>query len=109
MRLHLFEFEDFPWFPGIIRQGQTDYLHFVTNKANIYKPAAGLIKDVLDKIGYTQIIDLCSGGGGGADLVQKNLESLTGKEIRITLSDKYPNIPAFEKIKSATNGKVDYV
>jgi hypothetical protein len=109
MRLHLFEFEDFEWFPGFLREGQTDYLHFVITKAKIYQPAAPLVKDVLDKTGINEIIDLCSGGGGGTDLFQKNLEVLTGKQIKITLSDKYPNIPAFEKIQSLTNGKVDYV
>lgn len=27
-RIHLFEFEDFSWFPGIIRTGGTDYLRY---------------------------------------------------------------------------------
>src|SRR4030095_5031157 len=108
MRLHLFEFEDCFWFPDVLRQGQTDYLHFVISKLNIYKPAAPLVKEIMDKSGTSQIIDLCSGGGGGADVFQKNLEEL-GSKVTIILSDKFPNIPAFEKIKAFSGGRVDYV
>ncbi|MEO8512203.1 MAG: class I SAM-dependent methyltransferase [Ignavibacteria bacterium] len=109
MHLHLFEFEDFEWFPDIIRKGQTDYLHYMINKFNIYKPAAGIIKDLMDNSGYNGILDLCSGGGGGMDLFQTELMKITGKDIKITLSDKYPNIEAFEKIKEDTNGRVDFL
>lgn len=109
MHLHLFEFEDFEWFPDVIRKGQTDYLHFMINKFNIYKPAAGVMKELIDNSGYNEILDLCSGGGGGMDNFQRELENVTGKEIKITLSDKYPNRDAFEKIKNDSGGKVDYL
>src|SRR4030095_1377362 len=108
MRLHLFEFEDCFWFPDVLRQGQTDYLHFVISKLNIYKPAAPLVKEIMDKSGTSQIIDLCSGGGGGADVFQKNLEEL-GSKVTIILSDKFPNIPAFEKMKNGSEEKIDFI
>ncbi|MFI5211777.1 MAG: class I SAM-dependent methyltransferase, partial [Ignavibacteria bacterium] len=104
-----FEFEDFPWFPGVLREGQTDYLHFVISNAGIYKPAAAIMKDVLDNSDTNEIIDLCSGGGGGIDLFQKNIEEITGRKIKITISDKYPNIPAFEKIRKMTSESIDYI
>jgi len=109
MRLHLFEFEDLKWFPDVIRQSQTDYLHFVISKAKVYEPAASLVKEALEKTGTNEILDLCSGGGGGTDVFHKNLESVTGKQIKIRLSDKYPNLTAFEQIKTMTGGKVDYI
>ncbi len=109
MRLHLFEFEDLEWFPDVIRKGQTDYLHFMINKFNIYKPAAGAVKELMDNSGCYNILDLCSGGGGGMDLLQSELENITGKDIHITLSDKFPNIEAFNKIKQSSGGKLDYI
>lgn len=109
MHLHLFEFEDFEWFPDIIRKGETDYLHFMINKFNIYKPAAGVMKELVEKSGFNEILDLCSGGGGGMDKFQKELEHLTGRDIKVTLSDKYPNKDAFEKIKNDSGGKVDFL
>lgn len=108
MRLHLFEFEDYDWFPDFLRKGQTDYLHFVIKTAGIYKPAVPLVKELIDRSGSDEILDLCSGGGGGADIFQKDLEELTGKEIKITISDKYPNIDAFEHIMEISKGKVDF-
>lgn len=109
MHLHLFEFEDFDWFPNVIRQGQTDYLHFVISKANIYKPAVEIMNEIIENTNCTDILDLCSGGGGGMNLFQRDLEKKSGKEIKITLSDKYPNIDAFKKIKRESAGKIDYL
>jgi hypothetical protein len=109
MRLHLFEFEDLPWFPDVIRRCQTDYLHFVISTFEIYKPAVQLAKEVIEKTGTGEILDLCSGGGGGTDEFQKNLEAAAGKQIKLTLSDKYPNLRAFERIKKISGGKVDYI
>ncbi|MCI0716471.1 MAG: class I SAM-dependent methyltransferase [Chlorobi bacterium] len=105
----MFEFEDLSWFPDVIRRCQTDYLHFVISKFEIYKPAVPLVKEVIDKTGTNEIIDLCSGGGGGTDVFHKNPEEITGKQIKMTLSDKYPNLTAFEQIKTSTGGKVDYI
>ncbi len=108
MRLHLFEFEDYDWFPDFLRKGQTDYLHFVIKAAGIYKPAVPLVKELLDKSGCYEILDLCSGGGGGIDVFQKDLEEIAGRSVRVTISDKFPNTDAFELISRSTNGKVNY-
>lgn len=109
MHLHLFEFEDLNWFPDIIRRGQTDYLHFMISRFKIYNPAAEVLKNLVDKTGIIEITDMCSGGGGGMNTLREKLAELTGKDIKITLSDKYPNIEAFEEIKKETGGKVDYL
>lgn len=109
MRLQLFEFEDYDWFPDVIRHGQTDYLHFMISRFNIYNQAAGQLKELIDRTGITEIQDMCSGGGGGMDTLRNELEKITGKDIRITLSDKYPNNKAFEKIKKDSNGNIDYI
>lgn len=109
MHIHLFEFTDQKWCPPFLRQYMTDYLHFVIKKANIYKPSVIIIKDVLGKTGETQILDLCSGSGGGVDLLQKELSSLCGTEIKVTLSDKYPNKESFELLKQRSFSGLDYI
>lgn len=109
MRLQLFEFEDYDWFPDVIRHGQTDYLHFMISRMNVYKPAAEPVKELIDKTGIAEIQDMCSGGGGGLNTFRDELEKQTGKQIKITLSDKYPNTGAFEEIKKITGGKIDYI
>lgn len=94
-RIHLFEFEDFQWFPSIIRNYMTDFLQFTANKFDFYKDLGPILKRGLDSTKSTRIIDLASGGGGGwmslIPHVQKEIP-----EVNITLTDYYPNFPAFE-------------
>ena len=108
MRLHLFEFEDFKWFPDIIRTGGTDYLRYFLIKTELYKPCIPLIFHTLKSTGQKNIIDLCSGGGGYIEQVYEELSTLDSGELTITLTDKYPNIYTYELIKHRTNGRIDY-
>lgn len=109
MRFHLFEFEDYGWFPHVIREGITDYLRFVTEKFKIYKPAAKIIADVIEKSGEDKIYDLCAGGGGGVEIISKELFSITGKRFEIILTDKYPNIDAFKHITENSSGNISFL
>jgi len=109
MRLHLFEFEDLPWFPNIIREGMVDHLRFLLGNFNFYKPITPWVAQGLEKSGQNEILDLCSGGGGAIVQVQKNLRELTNKDIKITLSDKFPNIVAFQHIEEVTKEKIVFI
>ena len=108
-RLHLFEFEDFPWFPSFIRDSATDYLRFLIEKLRFYNPAVPYIKKALDITGLNSILDLCSGGGGGMVDVYVQLNTDTQNKISFTLSDKYPNIPAFKDVNRVTNGGIEFI
>src|ERR1035438_1929440 len=96
MRIHLFEFEDLIWFPDTIREGMVDALRYLFRFLKYYNPVVSLLKDALVKTNQHQIIDLGSGGGGAIEFIQKDLEVSMNKNIKIILSDKYPNINAFE-------------
>lgn len=72
----------------------TDFLQFLSNKAKIYKPVVHLLAEKIKESGNDGIVDLASGGGGGLLWLNTELK----KEIpnlKITLTDFYPNIPAF--------------
>lgn len=89
-RLHLFEFEDQPWFPGIIRNGMTDYLKFVSNQFDLYDPVKLLIGKALRKSGGSTVVDLASGGGGGWSKLVEHL--VVGfPDLRVILTDLFPN------------------
>jgi hypothetical protein len=109
MRLHLFEFEDFEWFPQMIREGITDYLRFVTEKFKVYQPTAVMISDVINKTGFESIIDLCAGGGGGVESISKEINTITGKNIKVFLTDKYPNVDAFNHVVNNSNGSITFL
>lgn len=107
-RIHLFEFEDLKWFPSFLRNYMTDFLQFVSNKFDVYKPIVSIIEEGLEKSKSDTIIDLASGGGGG---ILKLNESLLERKpnLKIILTDYYPNIEAFKHTKaSANNIRVHY-
>lgn len=95
-RLQLFELEDLAWFPGTIRDLATDYLHFMQDRFALHKPVVPLVRDLLERSEATQIIDLCSGGGGPVLAIFESLLA-AGLQVPITLTDKYPNTEAFSR------------
>lgn len=97
-RIHLFEFEDLHWFPAFLRNYVTDFLQFLSNKTKLYKSVIPIIKKGLEQSGTNQIIDLGSGGGGGLIWLNSALKEDI-PDLKITLTDYYPNISAFEFTK----------
>jgi len=95
-RIHLFEFEDQPWFPDIIRNYMTDYLQFMSNKLKIYQGVLPILRKGLEKSNGSKILDMASGGGGGLLHIADELKGAF-PDLKIQLSDLYPNITAFEK------------
>lgn len=94
-RVHLFEFEDQQWFPSSLRNYGTDFLQFLANKAKIFKPIVPMLEKALKKSQTNHIVDLASGGGGGLVWLGEALKKSV-PDLKITLTDYYPNIPAFE-------------
>ncbi|MFT3795503.1 hypothetical protein [Flavobacterium sp.] len=102
-RIHLFEFEDQQWFPTFLRNYVTDFLQFLSNKANMFQSVLPVIEKGLQKSGGNRIIDLASGGGGGLIRVNQELRK-THPDLKITMTDYYPNLHAFAYTqKQATN------
>ena len=97
-RIHLFEFEDLHWFPAFLRNYVTDFLQFLSHKTKLYKSVIPIIKKGLEQSGTNQIIDLGSGGGGGLIWLNSALKEDI-PDLKITLTDYYPNISAFEYTK----------
>jgi len=97
-RVNLFEFEDQQWFPGFLRNYGTDFLQFLSNKTKMYKPVIPILTEMMKKSETSKILDLGSGGGGGLLWLNEELRKEI-PDLKITLSDFYPNIPAFEYTK----------
>ena len=108
LRFHLFEFEDQPWFPNSIREGGTDYLRYFLNAVDFYGPVIPVIRRMLDELGETKVLDLCSGGGGSMQRIAQGLNTVPARGVSITLSDKFPNVPAFTYISERSKGAIDF-
>jgi hypothetical protein len=91
----LFEFEDLDWFPASVRNAGTDIIRYAWERRRAWQPVVLTLRRVLEATGEREILDLGSGGGGPIVPVTRELRS-AGYDIRVTLSDKFPNLPAFE-------------
>ena len=109
MKLRGFEFEDQPWFPALIRNCMTEYLRFLFQTFQLYKPVGPLLREILLKTNNTTILDLCSGSGGAMEDVYKNLQQTLGKEVKIILSDLFPSQMIYKQLHDKTNGGISYI
>lgn len=133
-RIQFIEIHDQPWFPSSLRDGVTDALQFGFNLLNSYAPIVQLLEQALNAThtptdsGPSEdgesIVDLCSGGAGPWLDLSRRLKSQrlrsgklksqdTGREapqvdIAISLTDKYPNLRAFQKIKEASEDRITF-
>ncbi|TCO11074.1 methyltransferase domain-containing protein [Natronoflexus pectinivorans] len=108
LRNYLFEFEDLAWFPNTIRESMTDYLRYLITKVDFYRPIAPSIIEELIRTNANQIIDLGSGGGGAIEQIHHDLKQLSETDIKIILTDKYPNTSAYAFLKAKTNGAISF-
>src|SRR5690348_2492047 len=107
-RLQLFELEDQSWFPATIRDLATDYIHFIEITFHLHRPVVPLLADALRTTRAEQIVDLCSGGGGPIPALQRALAA-EGLDLRFTLSDRFPNLPAMRWLETTSHGRITFV
>lgn len=89
-RLHLFELEDLPWVPSPLRDGGTDLLDLGFDRMGFYDGVAPQLDALIARTGTAQLLDLCSGGGGGVLQIARRLRA-GGRRFELTLTDRYPN------------------
>lgn len=106
-RIHLFEFEDLKWFPGFLRNYGTDFLQFLSNKTKIYRPIVPILEKGLSVSNSNVIIDLGSGSGGGLLWLNSQLKKRI-PDLKIILTDYYPNLNAFQNIKKKVDS-INYI
>lgn len=95
-RLQLFEFEDLPWFPKILRNYMTDFLSQAARMTGLFDDSFEVLAGVIRTSGVTTILDLASGGGGGLPPVAARLKR-EFPNLKVYLTDLYPNSSANEK------------
>ncbi len=106
-RVHLVELEDLPWFPRLLRDAGTAYLEFAARMSGHSALLAPELERVLRASGAKQVVDLCSGGGGPVVAIAEEL-ARRGERVEVTLTDFYPNLPAFERIRASSDGRVSF-
>lgn len=107
-RLHLFELEDHDFVPAAIRNGGTDLLDFAFAKAGFYDGVANELVRVLEATHETEVLDVCSGGGGGV-LALRAAVRRAGKSTRFVLTDLHPNEAGAERVRALGDEATEYL
>jgi hypothetical protein len=85
----------------------TDFLRFMMETFAPYRGAAAILARALAKTGDESIVDLCSGGGGPwLDLIHR-IPAAGGRTPRVRLTDRFPNLAAFARLREASKGAID--
>lgn len=100
-RLHAIELLDIPRCPRVVRDGATDYLHFIMRVGNAYGPIVPLLAQTLATRQAARVVDLCSGGGGPWPEMRSALaQAGAPPDLQVTLTDLFPNERAFRGISA---------
>jgi hypothetical protein len=97
-RLELFEIHDHPLFPASLRDLVTDALQILWKFGDSYHPIVPRLHGFLAASNSHEVLDLCSGGGGPWLNLAGRLARDHSFSVLVSLSDKYPNHDAFEKL-----------
>jgi hypothetical protein len=106
-RLHLFEWEDFPWFPAVLRDAATAYLRRAVEVTGQADRLAPKLAEAVRRARAERIVDLCSGGAGPMVALARALETQEAR-VPVTLTDLYPNVPALEEAVRVSEGAVAF-
>lgn len=106
-RAHLFELEDFDWFPRAVRDGGTDLLDLGFARIGFYDGVAPKLLALLDATGARRVVDVCSGGGGGT-LYMRGLVRAAGHDVELVLTDRNPNEAGMARVEALGDARTSY-
>lgn len=108
-RIHLFEFEDFHWFPNFLRICMTNYIITIHKLLGSAEDLAQLLTQLLPKSKHKAIVDLCSGAGGPMPEVKEILQKDGFPDLSLTMTDLYPNTTAAASINAQNDPTLQYL
>lgn len=103
-----FELHDSPRYPGFLRDMVTDGLEHTWNTLGSYRCIAPLLRRAVAESGARRVVDLCSGGGGPWLSLAPELKGAAGEPVGIVLTDKFPNLSAFERTREISGGRIGF-
>ncbi len=98
-----FEIIDLPQTPEFIRDAITNFLYLIQKILMFKKIITPRMIEVFKKTGQTEIYDLCSGGGGAMPMVLDDLRKNYSSDIRLCMTDLFPNLKAAEHFNAIEN------
>jgi hypothetical protein len=107
-RLNIPELHESAWFPQSLRDLVTDSLQFILNVIRFYDPVSERLRAAVSSAGADRVVDLCSGGAGPWLWLHSVVRAGASRDVEIVLTDRYPNLAAFENARRASHGAISY-
>ena len=108
-RLQLFEFNDAPWAPPVLRDIIVEALSRALDWGGMLRGLVGPFEDFVAAAGTAEILDLASGAGGPARILVGEILRAGRTPPRFLLPDLNPQIAAWRKVCAAFPGALDFV
>ena len=108
-RIHLFEIEDFSWFPNWLRICLTRYLNTIHKLFGSKPVLVDILSKTLKETKQNKIIDLCSGSGGPLIGAHSELKETDFPDLTLQLSDLYPNTKAAKEMNNDGDVSTSYI
>jgi hypothetical protein len=105
--MQLVELEDLEATPTVVRDGARELLDFFFDRIGFYREVLPRLAELLRDTGRAQVLDLCSGAGGGALTARREL-LLRGVDVELTLTDLHPSEPARERVAALADPRTAY-
>ncbi len=108
-RIQLFEFEDFHWFPKVIRNSMTKLIVVFHKMMGTSETLASLFSSLQKNYSFDQIVDLGSGAGGAMpEAIRLLNENQDGTKTKLILTDLHPNQNFIDEINRSGIPNISY-
>jgi len=107
-RRHLFEFNDEPWAPEVLRESIVETLGRAIRWSGMLRGLAGPFGHFLDRTGATEVLDLCAGSGEPARILASELRRAGARPPRFVLTDLVPRPEPWIRARAADPEAIDF-
>ncbi|MEW5742602.1 MAG: class I SAM-dependent methyltransferase [Myxococcota bacterium] len=106
-RLQLFEFNDSPWAPPVLRDTIVEALSRSLKWGRLLDGLVEPFSDFLRACGTSEVLDLCAGAGGPAAVFSEAL-ARRGVPAHFLLTDLFPQVRHWEALRRERPGQIDF-
>ncbi len=108
-RLQLFEFNDHPRAPAVLKEAIIETLSRTLAWGHILGGLVDPLEAFLSAAGTREILDLGAGAGGPAAIIVSEIRARGGKPPRFLLTDLQPRVESWQKVRAAAPDAIDFV
>ncbi len=108
-RAHLFEFNDSSWAPAALRETVVEALSRTLRWGRVLRELVGPFRSFLERARADEVLDLCSGAGGPAEILVTEIARTGVRPPRFVLTDLQPHPELWAALRARHPGLIDFV